>query len=1452
MENGPSPKAVERKRALWKRPLAWILALLFTLLVLAALAPMLGAGFAAGKAEQFFAARHAGKLDVEGVALSWTSRQKVERVTLADPTGGEVARAKLELPSLWDLLSGRGKRLGKLQVEFDADLVADEQGVTNLDRALAPKHPSAPDQTTDSKGGSEGGGSMLDALDLEVELVSKRISWTDATTRQLGAPLSIENLKGALVLRPGEPLSLRLSGGVLGKPEGKLNVDAKVSQLSSAAPTFELEADVAGLPSAMIDALARQDGLVREVLGPEFSLRARGNGTLQAGDLALDLSSERTALSVRSRLEAGVLSSRADAADGTLLTLQTALTSGLAQALAARFVPPEAKLSFVDQPEPARFELRVQRLRWNLERALGRLEQARPLELIDDLAAEISVVANGVRVEHPALESVGAGTLRAARVSVELAPVDGRTRAKLHAELDATANPGADAVALLLSVDGPALDPQALLASDQALGALELEGKLDGLSAALAQRLGVPPDLAPLLGTHRTARLRGQFDIGAALGSAGQDSKQVAQPFQWPARVDGALTLEIPAASSAPAPAAPELGLVQLEVKLARAAPSVATIALRTGLRAAAPTSVTVDGHLARWPQAWPLDLTDPAQWPELDLALGSQAIDVAWLEQLAGRSGVLAPVLGARIDALDLEASSKNGVQRLSFQLDADRAAKQNSSGLAAAGTIEHDAKAMRAYVPAGAAGPSAHFDSALLAAFLPPALAQQLPIQSGAIDVKLDELDLPTAPWRARLLGAGQAPLDLGQALQGVRAQLVFSARAAGDAFLSLPEYGLSVRESAGRVSIEPAASKSKLASQIEVKLAGGAAMNLRVEAENLVQLAALATSAQVEPVGFEAVLEQFPTKFFERWAGPALAARVGDRIDVKSNGKLHVERSRLRSDFAFDLSAGGKNTQCKGSLGATDLFAASASLPPLEADLSVRGLALAAQFLPPERAQELEQIVGDELLLRVENKAGASGATQASLRLEGKRIRLAAAGQSAQGVLSMHGADQLELVLEPTQELLDRAVAGSLPAGAKLALSPGTNALKLVAREVELGIGLLTGAAGASLESTLAGAQAQAEIDLPGLIYTHPAAQGAAEGTAVPLSGGKVSLTLAPASGLDLRMSAQVAAAQASDAGVEAGPGAGLQVQARVPDPAAWLSSDPARRASARAQASGQGKGLPTALIDAFAAQDGLLVDALGSEIEFSFEGAWPATPAQALTAKLRSSKAKLDLHANWQDMALDAGPEQGLSAELPLSPLVQKRVVGALVPLLVNVSKPEGARPVGLSAKSFHLPLDGDLSKLDAEVVLDLNEILYALLPELDRAFDLAGAGVAKRTTLAPLTLKIEKGVMRYDRIPISLGGQDLLLDGTVDLAARKYALRTKVPLATLGKKVEKELDSVRDYLDPKMLVPLELGGTWDKPRLRVGKDFLEDVVKRAAEGAARKGLEDLLGGKKKKD
>src|SRR5688572_15409625 len=117
----PTPAVGSARRRTWRRRLALIAAgIVLLLFVVVAVAPMAFSKLGRGSIEKAFAQRFQGRLELGGLALGWTGRQKIEAARLLDPDGNEVARASVELPGLLSLAAGRGKKLGRITLVASA------------------------------------------------------------------------------------------------------------------------------------------------------------------------------------------------------------------------------------------------------------------------------------------------------------------------------------------------------------------------------------------------------------------------------------------------------------------------------------------------------------------------------------------------------------------------------------------------------------------------------------------------------------------------------------------------------------------------------------------------------------------------------------------------------------------------------------------------------------------------------------------------------------------------------------------------------------------------------------------------------------------------------------------------------------------------------------------------------------------------------------------------------------------------------------------------------------------------------------------------------------------------------------------------------------------------------------------------------------------------------------
>ena len=115
------------------------------IVVLVLCLPWLCSGLARSITEKSFGELFHGSLAVADLDLSWWGEQKIQDAVLYDPDKKEVARVSAVLPSLIALFKMEGPM--KIAVTLDADLSADDAGVSNLQRAIEPRQPRRPDES---------------------------------------------------------------------------------------------------------------------------------------------------------------------------------------------------------------------------------------------------------------------------------------------------------------------------------------------------------------------------------------------------------------------------------------------------------------------------------------------------------------------------------------------------------------------------------------------------------------------------------------------------------------------------------------------------------------------------------------------------------------------------------------------------------------------------------------------------------------------------------------------------------------------------------------------------------------------------------------------------------------------------------------------------------------------------------------------------------------------------------------------------------------------------------------------------------------------------------------------------------------------------------------------------------------------------------------------------------
>jgi hypothetical protein len=303
----------------------------------------------------------------------------------------------------------------------------------------------------------------------------------------------------------------------------------------------------------------------------------------------------------------------------------------------------------------------------------------------------------------------------------------------------------------------------------------------------------------------------------------------------------------------------------------------------------------------------------------------------------------------------------------------------------------------------------------------------------------------------------------------------------------------------------------------------------------------------------------------------------------------------------------------------------------------------------------------------------------------------------------------------------------------------------------------------------------------------------------------------------------------------------------------DPLTKLA-DPQGLETFRARVDVKANRVPTAIPDMLAKQGGLLVEALGSRLDLTVSAPEITQQSGAFSLEMRSDLHGVKGKGHVEPGAVVIDEIDGLVATVGLGPVMSQKVVGKLVPTLVNVSKPQSAAPAKFSVDKLRFPLDGNLRKLDGTVRVDLGEVNYSLFPKLASFFGESGSASALK--IPAITVPISKGVAGYQRLPVMIGGKEYVFSGTYDIVTDAAQLTANIPVNRLGKKVNAELEKVREFIDPNTTIPLTIKGSLVNPSIGIDEKALLKVLKdageKALEGAATGLLDDLLKKKKKKD
>lgn len=491
-------------------------------------------------------------------------------------------------------------------------------------------------------------------------------------------------------------------------------------------------------------------------------------------------------------------------------------------------------------------------------------------------------------------------------------------------------------------------------------------------------------------------------------------------------------------------------------------------------------------------------------------------------------------------------------------------------------------------------------------------------------------------------------------------------------------------------------------------------------------------------------------------------------------------------------------------------------------------------------------LSALLGPELALTAKLDGNLPTAGTLDIALTGATGLVTCNARIEDGRVVATGDQGVTAKLQVTPELLRARLGPSLPAGTQVEIAAGDKGvLELRLRD------FATPIEAPDVAQRIGATNASLEVQLPSITYAD--AKTTAAGRPVVLSAAKLTASLTRETKPNLRFTASV----------QDTPPGSIDVAITALDPIEKLQDEGAWR-TFRVEARVHVENVPTAIVDAVAGQDGLLVEALGPRLLIDVQAPDIALDRGLFTTRFEGGQNRVALAGKLVDGALVVESADGLDADVALGPLVMDRIVGKIMPILgkakflANVGEEqltESAQlaPFLVNSSDVNFALGSDLSKLSGVFRIDLGTLSFRGLPMLDQlGLSLDAADVR----LPAFTVPIRDGVAMYERLPIRIGGRDVLFDGSVRLTDGEMTLATQLPLAMFGKKFERELGKIREFVPLDTAIPIVISGTWNKPRVDFQKGFLEGLLEKAAgkflEDKAGGLLDDLFGGKKKKE
>ncbi len=1313
-----------RRPRRWKRRLAIGFAVVVVLLLAAAWQLPWLLGTAPGRA--FIASKlstDSMRFSIDSLDLAWSGDQAVGGVRILDAQEREVADVSAAFKgSLWSWARG-SRDFGSVSVAGTVTVY--ESPSTGRPRP-EPSPGGAPPPRTTGGSGDLSGVVIPEGVKASLNLDALTVKYVPVPGSSQ-PPMAVRDVKGSLAVDGRSPVTLTLAGATeIGDSIGSFEIDASISDFAAADGSLQPDratftAAIAGerLPAPIIDRLAGQQGRLTALLGESIDLTMRASGGADGGEATVNARSERATAE---------LSATVDAQRRLTLTRGRAMLKASQQTLEALLSAEQ--LAGLSLTEEATAVLDVSRLTVQLPDSGGAFDLSKSV-----LDATLSIAAAAIETGR---EDLAAATVRDLAVRITS---DDPTR-----EIRLTA--GAQVISRLAGESEPVEAP---FDADLALvRAFKADGAWSGETLGLAGTVrisDVPTSLVDALAgaegwiADALGPMIGRVELTAGSDASADRSTLIGLSLSAPeAQASASLRLadgRVESVSGRPIEAAAAIRPALRDRLASMLAESAPQVRLEEGGRVTLRvTSLSMTMPGGSQPQPWK-----------------AAAIEGSLILQNA--RGTYAPAAGEdsaaaapkRYDVESLAAEFRTAAVGESLAAQVRAAVRQDDVPLSMSGRAE------------------------VLSAF---------DAEKRQVTIEMDETTAPPeiitawAPGREAMIGEVLGgPVRLALNAMHYAGGLSANASMRGER----SEAQLTYAMQAGRTLFELRGSQRATPALVAALLGPDPAVVLVEPADVAYTLTMPEQSAPGAAFG------AWPLKLdastpraviaMPRQDGGSTDATPGRGAPPAQSATLTAVDFTLRSDWPQGLDGAGRYAF---TAAVTDGVAAIASLSgdasytiggdwkKSRGRVEAKGIDVAAlERTLGVSPGTLSAWLGARGGLEVGSVVDAQGQLTDDLLVAAQFDRASGrlAGRLAEDRLIINTPGTISANLERGRlgQLLSGWAGGAAAPTSWAALEDAN--LSATIRSISLPLAALSGE---SYDPALL--SIDADVNVPRLALRHGSTDLSLADTALKIGGASL------AEGL----TAQLKAATQTGAAAPAG---GIDLNALV---RSATSNAEDRRYTVR----GSMRGVPVAIVDAIARMEGKLVAAVGPSMDMQLNLAEAHRNGGSLTASIVTPNGTLNVpKADLRDNTLVIESANPVAASLEVTPEMSASLLSNVNPLLYDVRKKAG--PIAFNAPRLVLPLDGDVSKLGGQFTLDLGQlyvptkgILGEFLGQLKPRTDQSEPDRVE-TTIPPITGRINKGVLEYDKFIMQSQAFEITTSGKVDLVKRRLDLLAAVPL-----------------------------------------------------------------------